>query len=46
MLAKEKPDIAAICPRHTDQWFEMVTAAAEAGAHTSALAKNSPLKFD
>ena len=33
MLAKEKPDIAAICPRHTDQRLEMVTAAAEAGAH-------------
>ena len=33
MLAKEKPDIAAICPRHTDQRLEIVTAAAEAGAH-------------
>ena len=33
MLAKEKPDIAAICPRHTDQRLEMVTAAAETGAH-------------
>ncbi len=33
MLAKEKPDLVAICPRWPDQRVEMVTAAAEAGAH-------------
>ncbi len=33
MLAKEKPDMVAICLRHTDQRLEMVTAAAQAGAH-------------
>jgi len=33
MLAKEKPALVAICPRHTDQRLAMVTAAAEAGAH-------------
>lgn len=33
MLRKEKPDLVAVCPRHLDQRLEMVTAAAEAGAH-------------
>src|SRR5258706_14613403 len=35
MLVKEKPDIAAICPRHTDQRLEMVKSCAESGAHMS-----------
>jgi predicted dehydrogenase len=33
MLREEKPDIVTICPRWLDQRVEMVTAAAEAGAH-------------
>ncbi len=33
MLDHEKPDIVSICPRHTDQRVEMVTAAARAGCH-------------
>lgn len=33
MLAKEKPDIAAICPRWIDQHHDMLMAAAEAGSH-------------
>ena len=33
MLAKEKPDLVSIGPRWLDQRGEMVTAAAEAGAH-------------
>ena len=33
MLAKEKPDLVAICPRWPDQRVEMATAAAEAGSH-------------
>ena len=33
LLEKEKPDIVSICPRHTDQRREMVTAAARAGCH-------------
>lgn len=33
MLAKEKPDIAAICPRFIDQHHDMLIAAAEAGCH-------------
>ena len=33
MLAKEKPDIVSVGPRHMDQRVEMVTAAADAGAH-------------
>lgn len=33
MLRKEKPDIVGIGPRWADQRVEMVTAAAEAGAH-------------
>ncbi len=33
MLAVERPDIVSICPRHTDQRLQMVTAAAEAGCH-------------
>ncbi len=33
MLAKEKPDVVAICPRHLDQHHEMLMAAAEAGCH-------------
>ena len=33
LLAKEKPDIVSICPRHTDQRLPMVTAAAAAGCH-------------
>jgi predicted dehydrogenase len=31
MLAEVKPDIVAICPRHTDQHRDMVVAAAKAG---------------
>jgi predicted dehydrogenase len=33
MLAKERPDIATIATRRTDQHMDMFTAAAEAGAH-------------
>jgi predicted dehydrogenase len=33
MLAREKPELVSIGPRHMDQRVEMVTAAAEAGAH-------------
>lgn len=33
MLAKEKPDIVAICPRWVDQHHDMLIAAAEAGCH-------------
>lgn len=33
MLAKEKPDLVSVCPRHLDQRAEMLTAAAEAGCH-------------
>ena len=33
LLDKEKPDIVSICPRHTDQRLDMVTAAARAGCH-------------
>ncbi len=33
LLDREKPDIVSICPRHTDQRLEMVTAAARAGCH-------------
>jgi predicted dehydrogenase len=33
MILKEKPDIVTICPRWCDKRLEMVTAAAEAGAH-------------
>ena len=33
MLAKEKPDIVAICPRWIDQHHDMLLAAAEAGCH-------------
>ena len=33
MLSKEKPDLVSIGPRWTDQRRDMVTAAAEAGAH-------------
>ncbi|MEZ5365811.1 MAG: Gfo/Idh/MocA family oxidoreductase [Bryobacterales bacterium] len=33
MLAKEKPDIVSIGPRHMDQRVAMVSAAAQAGAH-------------
>jgi len=33
MLAKEKPDIVAICPRWIDRHHEMIVAAAEAGCH-------------
>lgn len=33
MLRQEKPDIVAVAPRWMDQRVEMVTAAAEAGAH-------------
>ena len=32
MMAKEKPDIAAVCPRWIDQHHDMIAAAAEAGA--------------
>src|SRR5688572_18526519 len=32
MLAHEKPDLVAVCPRHPDQHAEMVIAAAESGA--------------
>jgi predicted dehydrogenase len=31
MLAEVRPDIVAVCPRHTDQHRDMVVAAAEAG---------------
>src|SRR5688572_23039866 len=34
MIRNEKPDIVAICPRHVEHRLDMVTAAAEAGAHT------------
>jgi predicted dehydrogenase len=33
MLAKEKPDIAAVCPRWIDQHHDMLIASAEAGCH-------------
>lgn len=33
MLRAEQPDIVSICPRHMDQRLEMLTAAAESGAH-------------
>jgi len=33
MLQSEKPDLVAICPRWPEQRVEMVSAAAEAGAH-------------
>jgi len=33
MLAKEKPDIVAVCPRWIDQHHDMLMAAAEAGCH-------------
>lgn len=33
LLATEEPDIVSICPRHTDQRREMVSAAARAGCH-------------
>jgi predicted dehydrogenase len=33
MLAKEKLDVVAICPRWIDQHHEMILAAAEAGCH-------------
>jgi predicted dehydrogenase len=33
MIRTEKPDIVVICPRHVVQRLEMVTAAAEVGAH-------------
>lgn len=33
MLAKEKPDLVSVCPRHLDQRAEMLTATAEAGCH-------------
>ncbi|MFO0796502.1 MAG: Gfo/Idh/MocA family oxidoreductase [Gemmataceae bacterium] len=33
MLAKEKPDLVAICPRWLDQHHDMLLAAAEAGCH-------------
>jgi predicted dehydrogenase len=33
MLTREKPDIAAICPRWLDQHHDMLIAAAEAGCH-------------
>ncbi len=33
MLAKEKLDIVAICPRWVDQHHDMLTAAAESGCH-------------
>ena len=32
MLAKEKPDVVAVCPRHVDQRVPMITAACESGA--------------
>lgn len=32
MLAKESPDLVAVCPRHVDQHRDMILAAAEAGA--------------
>ena len=33
MIAAEKPDIVAICPRWIDRHHDMLTAAAEAGCH-------------
>jgi len=33
MLEKEKPDLVSVAPRWTDQHFDMVKAALEAGAH-------------
>ena len=33
MLVQERPDLVAICPHALDQRLEMVTAAADAGAH-------------
>jgi predicted dehydrogenase len=33
MLAREKPDLVSVCPRHLDQRAEMVIAAAQAGCH-------------
>jgi predicted dehydrogenase len=33
MLARERPDVVAICPRWIDQHHEMIVAAARAGAH-------------
>jgi predicted dehydrogenase len=33
MLAREKPDLVSVCPRHLDKRAEMVIAAAEAGCH-------------
>lgn len=33
MLAKAKPDIVAVCPRHLDQHCDMIVAAVEGGAH-------------
>ncbi len=33
MLAREKPDLVSVCPRHLDQRAEMVVAAAQAGCH-------------
>lgn len=33
MLAKEKPDLVSVAPRHTDQRVEMIQAVAAAGAH-------------
>jgi predicted dehydrogenase len=33
MLAREKPDLVSVCPRHLDQRAEMVIAAAGAGCH-------------
>jgi predicted dehydrogenase len=32
MLAETKPEIVAVCPRHTDQHSEMILAAVESGA--------------
>src|SRR5262245_9396891 len=43
MLQKEKPDLVAICPRTLNLRLEMITAAAQAGAHIlveKPLAKN------
>jgi predicted dehydrogenase len=33
MLAREEPDVVAICPRWVDQHHDMIVAAARAGAH-------------
>lgn len=33
MLKREKPDLVAVCPRWVGDRLELVTAAAEAGAH-------------